>query len=100
MDVYLRDYDINPGLMPEFLESWWTRVLQLRERCGFTLLGAWADEASDRFVCVLGYAGPGDIEAADEHYQALFEHQPIAQESYRFIKEATSTSSKHSCAMT
>jgi hypothetical protein len=42
-------------------------------------------------VCVLGYAGPGDIEAADEHYQALFEHQPIAQESYRLIKEARIT---------
>ena len=91
MDVYLRDYDINPGLMTEFLEYWWTRVLPLRERCGFTLLGAWTDEASDRFVCVLGYAGPGVIEAADEHYHARFEHQSIAQESYRLTKEARIT---------
>ncbi len=91
MEVYLREYDINPGLMPEFLESSWARVLPLRERCGFTLLGAWADEASDRFVCVLGYAGPGDIDAADAHYQALPEHQPIAQESYRLVKEARIT---------
>ena len=52
------------------------------------MLGAWADEASDRFVCVLGYAGPGDIDAADVHYRAPPEHQPIAQESYRLIKEA------------
>ena len=88
MDVYLRDYDIHPGLMPEFLESWRTHVLRLRERCGFRLLGAWADEARGRFVCVLGYAGPGDIDAADEHYQELPEHQPIAQESYRLINEA------------
>jgi len=29
--------------------------------------------------------------AADEHYQALFEHQPIAQESYRLIEEARIT---------
>jgi hypothetical protein len=92
MDVYLRDYDINPGLMPEFLEIWWTRVLRLRDTCGFTLLGAWADEASDRFVCVLGYAGrPDDIEAADKRYQALFEHQSIAQESNRLVKEARIT---------
>jgi hypothetical protein len=88
MDVYLRDYNINPGLIPEFLDAWGTRVLPLRERCGFTLLGAWADEASDRFVCVLGYAGPGDIDAADEHYEALPEHQPIAEESSRLVKEA------------
>jgi hypothetical protein len=91
MDVYLRDYDVNPGLMPEFLESWRTRVLRLRERCGFTLLGAWADEAIGRFVCVLGYAGPGSIDAADERYQALPEHQPIAEESHRLIKEARIT---------
>ena len=91
MDVYLRDYDINPGHMPDFLENWWTRVLRLRESCGFTLLGAWADEASDRGVCVLGYAGPADIEAADERYQALFEHQSIAQESNRLVKKARIT---------
>lgn len=91
MDAYLRDYQVNPGLMSEFLEGWWTRVLRLRERCGFALLGAWTDEASDRFVCVLGYVGPGDIDAADAHYHALPEHLPIARESYRLVKEARIT---------
>ena len=91
MDVYLRDSDINSGLLPEFVESWWTRVLRLRETCGFTLLCAWADEASDRFVCVLGFAGPGDIEPADERYKELTEHQSVAQESNRLVKEARIT---------
>ena len=88
MDVYLRDYDINPGLMPEFLENWGPASCHCARGA---VSPFWAPGPTRRATgssCVLGYAGPGDIDTADEHYQALPEHQPIAQESSRIVKEA------------
>ncbi len=72
----LRDYRVLPGRMADFVELWRSQVLPLREEMGFTVVGAWTNPETNRFVWVVGH--DGDFEAADAAYYASPERRAMA----------------------
>lgn len=68
MEYQLRDYLIEPGCVEQFAREWLNGVRPLREAAGFVIDGAWAVPEDDRFIWLLGWAGPGTFAKADAHY--------------------------------
>ena len=66
MEVQLRRYLIKEGRLDQFITEWKAGVVPLREKFGFTLLGAWSLPESSEFVWVIGYEG--DFDDADRVY--------------------------------
>ena len=91
MEVELRDYEIIPGHMDDFLAGWRTGVMPLRHQAGFRLAGAWVDNEHHRFVWVLAYDGPDSFDVADDRYHALPARASLNPEPSDFIKEARRT---------
>jgi hypothetical protein len=88
MDIELRDYLVTPGRLDDWIRGWSEGIMPIRNRCGFHLLGAWLDRPQDRFVWVLGYDGPGGIDAADERYHSLAERRSLDPEPSSFLRAA------------
>ena len=53
MDVQLRRYRIKQGRLEQFIMEWTAGVVPLREKFGFTFLGAWSLPESSEFVWVM-----------------------------------------------
>jgi NIPSNAP len=88
MEYVLRIYTIKPGEMDEWVEEWRTHVLPLRRTLGFTVLGAWVSDDDDTFTWLLGYEGPGGIEAANTAYYESPERAALDPDPARHIAEA------------
>lgn len=77
--VQLRRYDIAPGEM-ELFAGWWHSIVEPREKFGFRVLFAFADEDTNEFVWAVAH--DGDFAAAEAEYMAsperaaAFEHAP------------------------
>jgi hypothetical protein len=91
MEIELRDYDIVPGHMDDWLAGWRGGVMPLREQVGFRLVGAWIDSERDRVVWILAYDGPDGFDAADERYHAIPARAALDPEPTVFIKQARRT---------
>ena len=65
----LRDYQIAPGRLDDFVTAWEQGVLPLRRAAGFEVQ-AWTVPGESRFVWLLAYDGPDSFAAADEAYYA------------------------------
>ena len=88
MRLLLRIYTIRPGELEDWIAEWRTSVLPLRRRLGFDVLGAWVSEEESTFTWLLGYDGPGGIEAANEAYYASPERAALDPDPARHIAEA------------
>lgn len=86
MRYQLRDYRITPGEMERFVELWRSQVLPLRQRAGFTVVGAWWSAATERFVWIVAF--DGDFEAADRAYYASPERTTMSPDPAELIVEA------------
>ena len=82
----LRDYRTKPGELTAFIDEWRAGVVPLRQQFGFTVIGAWAIEAEDRFVWILGYDGP-EFEARDAAYYDSPERAALEPDPARRIAE-------------
>ena len=58
MKNQLRIYTIKPGEMKDWIEEWSTRLVPLRKRYGFEVVGSWTIDGEDRFVWILEHKGP------------------------------------------
>jgi hypothetical protein len=88
MATQLRDYRLQPGTLDEFVQAFRTQLWPIRERLGFTLVGAWTDPDQGRFVWIVSY--PGDwaaYEAADQAYHASPERAALDPNPGRLIEE-------------
>ena len=92
MQLVLRIYTIRPGELDEWLEEWRDHVVPLRRSVGFEVLGAWVSETgpeeSATFAWLLGYDGPGDLDAANAAYYDSPERQALEPDPARHIAEA------------
>jgi hypothetical protein len=70
MEIQLRDYQIRPGHMDDWIASWKRGIVPAREQAEFVILGAWVDRPNDRFVWVVGYSGADGFTAAEDRYHA------------------------------
>lgn len=48
MEYQLRDYQIRPGELEQWVEEWKKMVCPLRTSFGFAVVGAWTIEESER----------------------------------------------------
>ncbi len=92
MQLVPRIYTIRPGELDEWLAEWREHVVPLRRAAGFEVLGAWTtDEAGAEpvtFTWLLGYDGPGSLEAANAAYYHSPERQALEPDPARHIAEA------------
>ena len=84
IDYQLRIYRVRDGRMDDFVREWRERILPLRERHGFTVLGPWVIEAENRFVWIVGRE---DFEAADKTYYASPERTALEPDPARHLAE-------------
>ena len=85
MQAQIRIYQMKPGSLAEFEQEWRERVVPLRRQFGFEVLGAWASEADDTFVWIIGH--DGDFEAADRAYYMSPERAAFDPDPARHILE-------------
>jgi hypothetical protein len=92
MQLVLRIYTIRPGELDEWLAEWRENVVPLRRAAGFEVLGAWTTEEAPEepatFTWLLGYDGPGDLDAANAAYYDSPERQALDPDPARHIAEA------------
>ena len=76
------------GELEAFVAEWRTRVVPLRRRMGFEVLGAWTIPEENRFVWIIQY--PGDrkaFEARDAAYYAAPERKALTPDPRRHLAE-------------
>jgi hypothetical protein len=88
MTYQLRSYVVKPGEMDEWLTEWREKVLPLRRKFGFEVVGAWIVEEENRFVWVLGH--DGDFGARNDEYYASPERESMDPDPARHL-ESTET---------
>lgn len=86
MQYQLRDYEITPGSMTEFVTEWKTQVARLRKAAGFEIVGAWWNPETNRFVWVVAHEG--DFEEADRIYYESPDRRGLSPDPARFIEQA------------
>lgn len=70
VEQQLRMYTVKPGALGSFVEEWSEKVVPLRERHGFSVVGAWINQEENRFVWIVSYNGPGSFaDRAAEYYE-------------------------------
>jgi hypothetical protein len=82
----LRHYKIRAGRMEAFLDAWLRGVYPLRQKFGFTFVGAWRVEGADEFVWVIGYDGTDGLAAADRRYYASDERKRMDPDPAQYIE--------------
>ena len=70
--------------MEQWLEEWEAKVRPLRERFGFSIVGAWR-HADEEFVWLLRYDGPLSWEEADRAYYESKERRQLAPDPARHL---------------
>lgn len=89
MIAQLREYSVKPGEMDAWLEEWRRKIVPLREKHGFEIVGAWTVEGSDQFVWIIRYAGSKTWEEADRDYYASPERKAIAPDPARHLAKTS-----------
>jgi hypothetical protein len=68
--VQVRMYVVKDGMLDAFVDAFRERLVPLRAKFGFTVLGTWTVPEESRFIWVAGYDGPGTIQEATDRYYA------------------------------
>jgi len=85
MPTQLRTYRIRDGETATFAREWREKILPLRQRLGFEVLGAWTVEESSEFVWVLRYKGPEVWQSLDRAYHESDERKAMDPNPARLI---------------
>jgi hypothetical protein len=89
MEIQLRDYQVKPGHMDDWVAGWETGIVPLRQQEGFQIIGAWVDRAHDRFLWLVGYSGADGFASAEARYHALPKRLAQQPNPSDFIKTAS-----------
>ncbi|MFC4950027.1 hypothetical protein [Pseudonocardia sp. GCM10023141] len=82
--VQFRRYELKRDAMDDFV-VWWTRIVPIRERIGFTLLCAFALRETNEFVSAWHY--DGDIVELESRYYGDPQRRLLAAESRAWAVE-------------
>jgi hypothetical protein len=81
----LRIYTLNRGALEQFVTEWRTSIVPVRQQAGFEVLGGWSVPATNQFVWLLSYTGPGDWDSADRAYFDSPERRAMSPNPARLI---------------
>lgn len=87
MTSQIREYTIKPGEMAEWLDEWRTRIVPLRVRHGFQVLGAWTVDGTDQFIWIISYDGPKTWQEADADYYGSPERKALEPDPARHLAQ-------------
>jgi hypothetical protein len=87
VEIELRDYRIRHGQMDAWIAAWKSGIVPLREKAGFHIIGAWVDRQNDRFLWLIGYAGAGEFETANNRYYSSPERESLQPNPAELIEE-------------
>lgn len=85
MKFQVREYTIRPGEMEEWLSEWRSKIVPLRERHGFEVLGAWTIDGTDQFIWIISYEGPKSWDQANEGYYSSPERKAFDPDPARHL---------------
>ena len=85
MTYQLREYTVKSGEMAEWIAEWRERVVPLRQKFGFRIVGAWTVDATDQFVWIITYSGPKSWKEADADYYASPERKAFDPDPARHL---------------
>src|SRR4030088_2360566 len=81
----LRHYEVRPGEMEELVSEWHSKILPLRLKFGFSLVGAWRI-GDERFVWILKWEHPNKtFEEAEKDYYNSDERKAIQPSPTRHL---------------
>ena len=89
MTFQLREYTVKPGEMAEWIEEWRSRVVPLRIKAGFEVLGAWTVDGTDQFVWIIGYGGPKSWQEAEAGYYGSPERKALQPDPARHLAQTS-----------
>lgn len=85
MRYQLRDYTIKAGEMDQWIEEWRSKIVPLRGRFGFEVVGAWKSVDGGRFLWIIRQTGEGAWAEADSAYYNSSERKRIVPDPARHI---------------
>ena len=71
--------------MGEWIEEWRSKVVPLRVKHGFQVLGAWTVDGTDQFVWIVSYDGPKSWHEADADYYHSPERKALDPDPARHL---------------
>jgi NIPSNAP len=84
VEYRLRDYQVKPGELDEWLAEWRQKVYPLRLAAGFEVVGAWVAREQNRFVWIIGHR---DFAAANDDYYASPERAAMDPDPARHLAQ-------------
>lgn len=85
MTSQIREYTVKPGEMADWVAEWRSRVVPLRRKFGFQIVGAWTVDGTDQFVWIITYDGPKSWEQADADYYQSPERKALDPDPARHL---------------
>ena len=89
MTFQLREYTVKPGEMDEWIEEWRERIVPLRTKAGFKVLGAWRVDGTDQFVWIISHDGPQSWQDAEAGYYASPERRALQPDPARHLAQTS-----------
>ena len=90
MTWQVREYTVKPGEMQAWLDEWRAKIVPLRQKFGFHVLGAWTVDGTDQFIWVISYRGPKPWQEADAEYYGSTERKAIQPDPARHLAHQAS----------
>jgi hypothetical protein len=81
----LREYTVKPGEMDAWIAEWREKIVPVRNKHGFEVLGAWTVDGSDQFIWIITHRGPKSWQEADADYYASPERKAINPDPARHL---------------
>lgn len=85
MTTQLRIYTIHRGSLRAWVSEWREKIKPLRQRLGFTVLGAWTHEETSRFFWILQYSGRQSWDALETAFHDSEERRSMQPNPARHI---------------
>ena len=90
MTWQVREYTVRPGEMQAWLDEWRAKIVPLRQKFGFHVLGVWTVDGTDEFIWVITYRGPKAWQEADAEYYGSAERKSIQPDPARHLARQAS----------
>jgi NIPSNAP len=85
MPWQLREYTVKPGEMGQWMDEWRSKIVPLRLKQGFRVIGAWTIDGTDQFVWIIAYDGPKSWQQADSDYYQSAERKAFNPDPARHL---------------
>jgi hypothetical protein len=85
MTWQLREYTVKPGEMAQWIEEWRSKIVPLRLKFGFRILGSWTVDGTDQFVWIISYDGPKSWQEVDSDYYQSPQRKAIEPDPARHL---------------